>query len=460
MVGLGAGAPAEAPQVVLGPRPLSERTPQTSALSGVMGRAGWGFLDQGLSSVSNFAISAFVAASLSAVEFGSFTIAYAVYGVCIGISAGLASIPLVVRHSSTDAERFSSAERLSTGTALAAGTVGGVACILVAPLTDSPLRGPLFALGITLPGLLLQDAWRYSFVAGKQSRRAAANDGLWVVVQALAIGGCIATDSVSATSMVLAWGGAATAAALFGIWQSGTVPAPHRTREWLSEQRELGYRYAVEAVLHRSGGWVGLAVVGAVSGLAVVGALRGALLLVTGPLNLLFIGATFVLVPEGVRLLGHSTERFRWVVRRVSIGVAAVAAGWSVVVLSLPDSIGSRVLGVTWPDAEPLLPLLAIGAIALGTSMGPTQGMLALGAARRSMLTQAVAFAVSLPAVAAGAAAAGAKGAAVATLGTSVFRSALAWVQYGRAFHDSVPPAPVEEGERQEPELVSAQLNG
>jgi O-antigen/teichoic acid export membrane protein len=439
---------------------LSEPAPQTSARTGVLRRAGWGFLDQVLSSVSNFALSAFTAAALSAADFGSFTIAYAVYGVCIGISAGLASIPLVVRHSATETERFSAAERLSTGTALAAGTISGIACILAALVVHSHLAGPLLALGITLPGLLLQDAWRYSFVAGRQSRRAAANDGLWVALQALAVGAFIATDSVSATTMVLAWGGAATAAALFGIWQSGTVPAPHRTGQWLSEQRELGFRYAVEAVLHRSGAWVGLALVGAVSGLAAVGALRGALLLVTGPLNLLFVGATFVLVPEGVRLLKQSTDRFRWAVRRMSLGVTAVAAAWSVAVLALPSSIGSRLLGDTWPGAEPLLPVVALSAVALGTSMGPTQGMLALSAARRSMLTQAVAFAVGMPAVVVGAAAAGAKGAATATLATSVFRSALAWRQYGRAFRESVPPSPPEEAERENPELISAQGPG
>jgi O-antigen/teichoic acid export membrane protein len=460
MAGLGAEAPGEAPQVVVAPRPLSDPAPQKSALSGVGGRAGWGFLDQVLSSVSNFALSAFAAASLSAVEFGSFTIAYAVYGVCIGISAGLASIPLVVRHSATEAKRFSSAARLSTGTALAAGTISGVACVLVAPFTSSSLDGLLVALGVTLPGLLLQDAWRHSFVAGKQSRRAAANDGLWLALQALAIGGCIATDSVSATTLVLAWGGAATAAAIFGIWQSGTVPAPHKTHQWLSEQRELGFRYAVEAMLHRSGAWIALALVGAVSGLAVLGALRGAFLLVTGPLNLLFVGATFVLVPEGVRLLGRSTERFRWAVRRLSICVTALAAGWSLVVLALPDAIGSRLLGATWPGAESLLPLLALFAIALGTSMGPAQGMLALGAARRSMFTQAVAFAISLPAVVAGAAAAGAKGAAAAMVATAVLRSVLAWVQYGRAFRDAVPPAPIQAIESQEPELLSVRHPG
>src|SRR3954463_14656377 len=166
----------------------SGQAPNQRRMSGAMRRTGWGFADQALSSVSNFALSAFVAATLSAVEFGSFTIAYAGYGVCIGISAGLASIPLVVRHSATETKRFSSAERLSTGTALAAGTISGIACTLAATLTNSRLGGPLFALGITLPGLLLQDSWRYSFVAGKRTRSAAANDGLWVALQAMAIG--------------------------------------------------------------------------------------------------------------------------------------------------------------------------------------------------------------------------------------------------------------------------------
>src|SRR3954447_10215801 len=230
--------------------------------SGLARRAGWGFADQLLSSLSNFALSAAVAATVSARDFGTFTLAYAVYNVCVGVSGGLASVPLVVRYSAAAPTTFRAAARASVGTALVIGALAGAACVLVAALTDSALAGPLLALGLTLPGLCTQDAWRYSFATGGRPARAAANDGAWLLLQALAIVALLLAGSVSATSMVLAWGGAAAAAAALGCVQHGALPAPLEMRAWLREQRQLGPRYAAEAVLHRSSAWVALAVIG------------------------------------------------------------------------------------------------------------------------------------------------------------------------------------------------------
>src|SRR3954452_10525059 len=103
--------------------------PLQRLLTGPVRRAGWGFLDQALSSVSNFALSAFVAATVSATEVGSFTIAYAVYGVWAGVSGGLTSIPLTIRYSAAPPEQSRRATRAAVGAALVIGTVGGLFCL-------------------------------------------------------------------------------------------------------------------------------------------------------------------------------------------------------------------------------------------------------------------------------------------------------------------------------------------
>lgn len=411
-------------------------TGHTSTVTSIARRASWGFLDQVLSSGSNFALSAFVAATISAAGFGAFTLVYAVYGVCVGLSSGLASIPLVVMYSAARPARFRAGARASVGTALAVGAVAGIVCIVVAPTTASDVAGPLRALGVTLPGLLVQDAWRYSFVTGGRPAKAAANDGLWIVFQLTGIVVLLAAGAVTALSMVLVWGGSACAAAAFGCWQARVLPAPQQAFRWLREQRALTLRYAAEAMIHRSGWWLALALVGVVAGLRVVGALRAALLLLLGPLNLLFVGATFVFVSEGVRLLHRSPERLRGAMRRLSAAAVGIAIVWCICVLLLPDSLGSQVLGSTWPQAEPLLPILVLLVLALAASMGPTQGMLALGAAKRSLFTQMAGLAVDLPSVTGAAVLAGARGAALASGVTGVFRTALAWTQFRRALRE------------------------
>jgi O-antigen/teichoic acid export membrane protein len=416
-------------------------------------RARWGFLDQMLSSGSNFALSAFVAANVTAAAFGAFTLAYAVYGVCVALSCGLASIPLVVRYSAAAPARFRAATRASVGTALAVGAVSGILCLALTAIAGPAVAGPLRALAVSLPGLLVQDAWRYSFVTGGQPAKAAANDGFWVLLQFIGIAILLALGGVSAVSMVLVWGGSASAAALVGCSQSRAVPSPRETPTWLREQRSLTWRYGLEAVVQRSGPWVALALVGAVAGVRVVGALRGALLLIGGPLNLLFLGATFVFVSEGVRLLHRAPGRLPPAMRRLGVAAAGAAAAWCIVVLLLPDAVGTRVLGATWHQARPLLPPLALLMIALGASLGYTQGMLALGAARRSLFTQLAGLAVELPSMAGGAALAGARGAALATGLTGVLRAALARVQFRRALRE---PAAALESDVRETETSAA----
>lgn len=408
------------------------------AVGAVIRRVGWGFLDQVLSSGSNFALTAFVAASISASGFGAFALVYAVYGACVGLSCGLASIPLTVLYSAAAPARYRAATRASVGTALAVGTVAGVICLGVASLTASAVGDPLRALGVMLPGLLAQDAWRFSFVTGGRPAKAAANDGLWTALQLLGIAVLLAVGGVSALSMVLLWGGSASAAAVFGCWQARVIPSPQRTFAWLREQRALTFRYAAEAFIQRSGWWLALSLVGAVAGLRVVGALRGALLLIGGPLNLLFVGSSFVFVAEGVRLLHHAPTRFPGAVRSLSAAATTIAIVWCGVVLLIPDSLGAKVLGSTWPQAEPLLPILVLLMVALAASMGATQGLLALGAARRSLFTQAAGLAVDVPTVVGAAALAGARGAALASGLSGVFRTALAWIQFRRALREPV----------------------
>jgi hypothetical protein len=247
--------------------------------------------------------------------------------------------------------------------------------------------------------------------------------------------------------MVLVWGIAATASALLGCWQAGVKPAPQDAFEWLREQRALTFRYAAEVMVHRSGSWIAITLAGAVAGLRVVGAFRGAWLLLGGPLQLLFVGATFVFVSEGVRLLHRSPARLPGAMRSLSAAVTGVAILWSTVMLLLPDSVGARVLGATWPQAKPLLPVLTLLVIALALSMGASQGLLALGAARRSLFTQLMGLAVEIPSVTGGAVVAGARGAALAAGFTAVFRTTLSWVQFGRARREPIAALDVDAAE-------------
>jgi O-antigen/teichoic acid export membrane protein len=416
---------------------------ETPARRGLARRASWGLLDQVISSGSNFALSAFVAASVSTADFGAFTVTYAIYNLVLAFSAGLASVPLLVRYSASGPERYRTATRASVGVALVVGILAGLLCLAASPFTSPALAGPLTALGFTLPGLLIQDTWRYSFVTGGQPAKAAANDGLWIVLQVAGIAVALALGHLTALSMVLVWGGSGTAAAAFGCWQARALPAPRQVLRWLRDERAFTWRYAAEVVLNRSGTWIGLSLVGAIVGLRGLGALRGAMLILAGPLNLLFMGATFAFVSEGVRIVHHAPAQLPRAIRAVSGAAAAVAVAWCTTVLVLPDGIGSRVLGTTWHQAKPLFPMIAVMMVALATALGPTQGMLSLAAAKRSLFTQIAGLGIQIPLVVASAALAGPRGAAAGFAITTMCRALVAWDQFRRGFAERTASADV-----------------
>ncbi len=62
-------------------------------------RLGWGVADQGVSSLSNFALGVVAAKSLDPAGFGAFTLAYLTYAFVLSAARGPSTDPLMVRFS-------------------------------------------------------------------------------------------------------------------------------------------------------------------------------------------------------------------------------------------------------------------------------------------------------------------------------------------------------------------------
>jgi hypothetical protein len=96
-------------------------------------------------------------------------------------SRGLATDPLLVRFSTTDVPTWRRAVANCTGTAAAVGLATGACVLLAAALLGGATRQAFLALGLTLPGLLLQDSWRFAFFARGRGSQAFLNDVAWAV---------------------------------------------------------------------------------------------------------------------------------------------------------------------------------------------------------------------------------------------------------------------------------------
>src|ERR1700753_1577508 len=84
-------------------------------------RRSWGVADQAVSSLTNFAVSIYVARVLGATELGAFSLAYVTYGFMLNASRGLATDPLLVRYSGAEVPVWRKAGANCTGTAAVVG---------------------------------------------------------------------------------------------------------------------------------------------------------------------------------------------------------------------------------------------------------------------------------------------------------------------------------------------------
>src|SRR5215471_3075855 len=143
---------------------------------------------------------------------------------------------------------FSRAAASATGTALLFGMTSGVACIVAGFVLGGFLGPQLLILGLALPGLLLQDAWRFVFVTARRPEQAALNDAIWALLQSVGFIVIELHPSRSPLGPPAVWGLAGCAAAVIGAVQAGFLPALPRSLAWLREYHHLATRYAAESL--------------------------------------------------------------------------------------------------------------------------------------------------------------------------------------------------------------------
>jgi O-antigen/teichoic acid export membrane protein len=419
---------------------VGSRTAQTGAkhalraapsrTNGVLRRLSWGLVDQGVTSLVSFVVGVYVARSLGATQFGAFSLAWVTYGVCLNISRGLATDPLAVRYSGVRRSTWRAAVTRASGLALAVGLVSGACCVLAGLALGGHAGDAFVALGIVLPGLLVQDSWRFAFFASGQGGKALFSDITWAATMVPLL--VFATKHPSVTVFVLAWGGAAAVAALVSGLQAWILPRLDRARSWLSEHRDLGPRYLVENLSISGSYQLRMYGLGAIAGVASVGTVRGAEILL-GPFFIVLSGVGLVAVPEAARVLRRSARSLPRFCLLLGGAQAAAALVWGLTLMvALPDGWGEQLLGDVWLPASVLLLPATLSVMNASFSTGAAAGLRALGVARRSLRAQLIASAAYLVGGVGGAAAGGALGSAWGAA-CATFTGAIVWWSFLRA---------------------------
>jgi O-antigen/teichoic acid export membrane protein len=406
-------------------------------------RLGWGVADQAVSSLTNFAVTVFVAHTLGAAQFGAYSLAYVTYSLALNASRGLATDPLMVRFSGAEPSAWRRAAASSSGTAATVGLAAGAATLAAAGLLSGTAREGFFALALTLPALLLQDSWRYAFFAAGRGGSAFVNDMIWAALLLPGLLALRASGHASVFWYVFVWGAAAAVAAAAGPVQARLLPRPGSAWRWVSQHRDLAPRYLAENTSNSGAAQLRTYGVGLILGLAAVGYVQAAYTLM-GPFLVVFMGISLVTVPEAVRVLRRSPRHLPLFSLLVGGGLALAGLVWGLVLLvALPRGLGDWLLGPIWRPTYPLLLPLTISVMGACLFTGASTGLHALGAARHSLramlATSAVYLVCGLVGAAAGGAAGTMVGAAVATWAGAV----LWWWQLRAALRESrsAPPA-------------------
>src|SRR5664280_228888 len=357
--------------------------------SGSRSRAFWSVADQVVSSVTNAVLSFLVARSVSASAFGAFAVAFTLYSLFVGFNRSTTTAPLGIRYSDAEDDAFRPAAIAATGSSLALGLVGGLGLVVAGLFLNGSLRASMLAMGSVLPGLLAQDSWRYVFFAKGRPISSTANDGVWAMAQLMAVGWMLASGVQTAAPLILAWGGSATVAAAFGLFQTKITPDPRRALTWTRQHKDLARYMSAEYVTVQGSAQAALLLIGGIGGIGVVGSLRAAQVIL-GPKTILAVGMISYAVPEFSRRRELSAPGRLRTASALSAFVVLAGLAWATVMLLLPESIGRSLLGDTWSGAHGVLVGSIVFQAGSAMSLGPAAMLYALGRARSTFAVHAV----------------------------------------------------------------------
>jgi O-antigen/teichoic acid export membrane protein len=345
------------------------------------GRVSWTVVDQGLSAASNFLLAVLVARAFDAEAFGAFAVAFGIYSIVIAVNRAVIGQPLQITFAAEGPRQFRSAVRSALGATMLLGIATGLSTGLLGGALGGQLGQALLALGITLPGLLVQDIGRMAFFAAGTPARAAAIDGLWTAVMLAGLVLAQAAVPAAVWLPVLIWGGSGLLSALLALYLLEAVPRLRGATHWALAQRRLTGYLLVEYILSQGVAQVGILMVAVFGTPAGVGALRAAQVLL-GPLNILGMAAFMFAIPEVARrvtMTAHQRQRFSV---QVTASLGGLAVAYGLVLVLLPGPLGEMLLGDSWTGAQAILLPMCLLAVSAAAATGPVAVLYGMGKAR------------------------------------------------------------------------------
>jgi len=339
----------------------------------------WTFVDQAVSSGSNFILSVLVLSLVPAFEFAVFAVCLTTYLFAVQLARATVGVPVTLFYTRSDRGDLldRDEERAAIGAGVALGVLAALAA-LVGSAVASQGRAQLVVLGAALPFLIWQDMVRYVCFARGRPSVAAGADTVWLTLQLAGSTAVLATGRASAATLLGVWAAAgAISAVAFGVGLR-LLPRVAAATGWLWRNRALCGRLLAEFTVAAGSHYCvyyGLAIV---AGADQLGRLKAAQTIL-GPVIVLLLGGGVLGVPESVRA-AHDPALVRRIALRLSALLASASIAWGIIAYVALPIIGPAVFPNAWATARPLLPMLTLFAAAFGASLGATGALRAFGA--------------------------------------------------------------------------------
>jgi hypothetical protein len=336
--------------------------------------------DQAASSLSNVLVTVLAASTTSPTTFGRFAIAMVGYQLALGVVRSVVGEPLLSEYSAKGPRARRRIVADVQGTTIFVASMCSLFILVLSRFSEPGLRGAFVGLAVVLPFVLVQDIWRYVFIIDRPGA-ALVIDVVWLVGVVLALS--FVPEGSGPGHYVLAWGASGALGALGALVLGGGMPTLPHPWKWMVGHREMCWRYLTEFATAQGVAQLGFAGLAALSGAAALGAARAAWV-VYGVLVVANSSLYMVLVPEGARERDRP-ERLPRMFAMASLGAMALALCWMLAAMVIPDSVGGRLFGDTWEQADRLLLPMGLTMVAGGALSGAMLGIRALGDARRSL---------------------------------------------------------------------------
>jgi O-antigen/teichoic acid export membrane protein len=312
-------------------------------------RVGLTGLDQGVSSISNFAVGVAVARVAGVAALGEYSLAYAAWLIVASMHRALVTDPMAIEN---DVNHSDAAFHVRVG--LAAELTLGVASAVIFGVVGLVLLGAgQHAFGIAfvafapwLPFLVAQDYWRWVGFMKAKPGKALSNDAVFDVFQAAAFVLLVVAGQRSAVMAIVAWGIGAVAGALFGLWQFSVRPTLTGGMQRLRLRWGLSKWLVASSSASSGAAQAGTVLVAALLGPVGTGGFKAASTLVSGPTNVLVQAGGSIGLPEAARALKErGWPGLRRVQRLVTIGGIVCVAPIAVVVLIFSKQLMGLIYG-------------------------------------------------------------------------------------------------------------------